>query len=174
MKSLQIFSRDKILSQIQSCFQQNTDGKFMHKVHSILLKLENPEYSCESLAQLLGHCPKTIANWIHKLNQSGDINSLHSLPITGRKPRLNAEQLAAIKEVLQKSPEQSGISANIWDGKSLSFYIEQTYQIVLGVRQCQRLFSHLGFSLKRARPVVAKGDLAAKEVFKKTSGKVNQ
>jgi transposase len=78
-----------------------------------------------------------------------------------------------MKLVLQKSPEQSGISATIWDGKSLSF-IEQTYQIVLGVRQCQRLFSKLGFSLRRARPVVAKGDLVAKEVFKKTSAKTTK
>jgi transposase len=174
MKSLQILSSDKILSQLQSSFKQANDANFIHKVHSILLKLENPTQSCENLAKLLGHSTPTINNWLNKLNQSGDIESLRALPISGRKPRLNAAQLASIKLVLQKSPEQSGISATIWDGKSLSFYIEQTYQIVLGVRQCQRLFSKLGFSLRRARPVVAKGDLVAKEVFKKTSAKTTK
>lgn len=77
--------------------------------------------------------------------------------------------MASIKEVLQKAPELSGVTANVWDGKSLSFYIEKTYSIVLKVRQCQRLFKKLGFSLKRARPIVAKGDAEKKEMSKKTS-----
>ena len=82
---------------------------------------------------------------------------------------LNDDQCLEIKNALQNPPELSGISANIWNGKSLSLYIKKEFEITLGVRQCQRLFKKLGFSLKRARPIVSKGDVSKKEVSKKTS-----
>ena len=59
---------------------------------------------------------------------------------------------------------------NIWDGKSLSAFIERQYGIVMKTGTCQRLFHQLGFSLKRARPVVARVDEEKKTASKKTSG----
>jgi transposase len=41
----------------------------------------------------------------------------------------------------------------------------------LKVRACQRLFHETGFSLKRARPVVARASEEKKAESKKTSGK---
>ncbi len=86
-----------------------------------------------------------ISNWINKVNETGDIEVLRDKPKPGRNSKLNEQQLVIIKDALQNHPELSGISANIWDGKSLSFYIEKEFEIVLGVRQCQRLFKKLGF-----------------------------
>ena len=126
------------------------------------------------MGKLLGHSNKTISTWINKLNENSDIESLRSKPKTGRTPKLTTSQRSEIKEVLQKEPNLSGSTANIWDGKSLSFYIKEKYAIDLGVRQCQRLFRDLGFSLKRARPKVSKGDDEKKEAFKKTSRKIRR
>lgn len=47
-------------------------------------------------------------------------------------------------------------SQNVWDGPSLSAYIEDTYKIKLSVRQCQRLFHTLGFSLVRPQTFPSK------------------
>ncbi|MDR3188024.1 MAG: winged helix-turn-helix domain-containing protein [Prevotellaceae bacterium] len=60
------------------------------------------------------------------------------------------------------------MSANLWDGKSLSAYISAKYGITLKTRSCQKLLHELGFSLKRARPTVALGDEAQKTEAKKT------
>lgn len=174
MQILELKSKEEIHLQIQEYFKKNEESHFIHRLHAILLKIDNKDHSCESLGKLLGHSKATISNWIRKLNTNSDIEVLRTQQKSGRNPKLNTVQLAEIKDILQKKPEESGVTANIWDGKSLSFYIEKTYKIELGVRQCQRLFKQLGFSLKRARPIVSKGDEQKKEAFKKTSRKTTK
>lgn len=169
MQILELKSAEDIKEKIQLYFRKNEDAKFIHRLHGILLKIDNKDNACETIAKMFGQSSRTISNWINKVNETGDIEVLRDKIKPGRNTKLNVEQLIIIKNNLQNPPELSGISANIWDGKSLSFYIEKEFKIVLGVRQCQRLFKKLGFSLKRARPMVSKGDASKKDVSKKTS-----
>ena len=169
MQILALKSAEDLKKKIQQYFRENEEAKFIHRLHGILLKIDNKDTACETIAKMFGQSSRTISNWINKVNKTGDIEVLRDKVKPGRTPKLNDEQLLIIKNSLQKSPELSGVSANIWDGKSLSFYIEKEFKIVLGVRQCQRLFTKLGFSLKRARPIVSKGDALKKQVSKKTS-----
>ena len=169
MQILELKSAEEIKEKIQKYFRKNEEAKFIHRLHGVLLKIDNKDDACETIAKLFGQSSRTISNWINKVNETGDIEVLRDKIKPGRNTKLNDEQCLLIKNALQKPPEFSGISANIWDGKSLSFYIEKEFKIVLGVRQCQRLFKKLGFSLKRARPIVSKGDSSKKEVSKKTS-----
>lgn len=111
--------------------------------------------------------PRSLSNWVHKINETGNIETLRNLTRPGRSPRLNEEQLEHLKLILQQHPSEVNLNANIWDGKSLSHYIKLKFSIDLQVRQCQRLFKKLGFSLKRARPIVAKGDPIKKKQAKK-------
>jgi len=120
--------------------------------------LNNEDNNCNTVASLFNNSPRTLSNWVHKLNESGDINVLRDKPKRGRQPRLNSEQLEHIKAILQDPPSKVGLADNLWDGKTLSYYIEQRFSIKLGVRQCQRVFHKLGFSLKRARLIADKGD----------------
>jgi transposase len=167
MQILELNSSEQIKKKIQEYFRKNEEAKFIHRLHGILLKIDNKDTACQTIADLFGHSSRTISNWINKVNETGDIEVLRDKIKPGRNTKLNMNQLVIIKDTLQKAPELSGISANIWDGKSLSFYIEKEFKIALGVRQCQRLFKKLGFSLKRARPIVSKGDALKKEVSKK-------
>ncbi len=104
---------------------------------------------------------------MHKINKNNNINILKDKKKPGRKTRLNTEQQNFIKESLIKHPSEFGLNANIWSGKILSHFIKEQFGIDLKVRQCQRLFHKLNFSLKRARPMPVKGDEKKKEVFKK-------
>lgn len=168
MQKLAIVQKGDIENLILDYFKKNDEARFVHRLHGILLFLKDEKSTCDSVGSMFGNSPRTISNWVKKVNGSSTLEVLRTQDRTGRRPRLNDIQLAEIKGVLQRNPEESGIAANLWDGKSLSFYIEKTYKIVLGVRRCQELFHELGFSLKRARPVAAKGDLVKKEAFKKT------
>jgi transposase len=87
---------------------------------------------------------------------------------SGRPRRLDDRQLAKIGRVLRQSPRDAGMKTNIWDGKTLSAWIEQQYGDELGVRQCQRLFRQLGFRLRKPRPEVACADPELKRMHKKT------
>jgi transposase len=111
------------------------------------------------------------SNRIKRVNETGDMESLGSIAQSGRPARLSAGQKAEIKPVLQDSPERHSISTNIWDRKILSAYILEHYGITLKTRSCQNLFHELGFSLKRARSVVVRGDEKQKEESKKLKKK---
>ena len=169
MQRLKVKNPDDIAEQIQRYLNSSNEGRFVHRIDGILLLLNNEENNCTTVASLFHNSPRTLSNWVHKLNESGDIEILRDKPKRGRSPKLNTEQLEHIKNILQSSPCEVGLSGNLWDGKTLSYYIEKRFSIKLGVRQCQRLFHKLGFSLKRARPVAAKGDYEKKTSKKKTS-----
>lgn len=168
MQKLEIKNKSEIQDLIRNYFKNNDEAKFVHRLHGILLFLENKESTCDSIGNMFGNSPRTISNWVKKVNSSGSLESLRDENKVGRTSRLNSTQLEEIKIALQKNPEESGVTSNIWDGKSLSWFIETKYKISLKVRRCQILFHELGFSLKRARPIVSKGNAEKKEELKKT------
>jgi hypothetical protein len=57
----------------------------------------------------------------------------------------------------------------VWDGKTLSRYLEQKFGVELKARQCQRLFRRLDFRLRKPRPLIAQADPQAQATHKKNS-----
>jgi transposase len=169
MKRLVINDKEGIKKKIHGYFEGNEEARFIHRLHGVLLFSEKEEESCDSIGALFGNSPRTVSNWIRRINDTGAIESLRSKKQPGRPPRLSEEQRQELKVVIQEPPEQHGITTNIWDGKSLSAYIESQYGIIMKTRTCQRLFHQLGFTLKRARPVVARANEEKKIESKKTS-----
>lgn len=82
---------------------------------------------------------------------------------------MTEKQWKGVDEVLRYPPRKIGLSGNIWDGKTLSTWIEQRYGIAIGVRQCQRIFRQLGFRLRKPRPALAHADPAVQKAYKKNS-----
>ncbi len=82
--------------------------------------------------------------------------------------------ISSINSDLRNDPRNLGYSQNLWDGKLLSYHLENVYKVKLGVRQCQRLFNKLGFRLRKPRPVIARADEEAQVDFKKTSDSVRK
>ena len=168
MQRLVIKDKEGIKMKIQEYFAGNEEARFIHRLHGVLLFSEKENESCDSIGALFGNSPRTVSNWIKRVNDTGDIESLRSKKQPGRPPRLSEQQRQELKLVIQESPEKHGITTNIWDGKSLSAYIENHYGIIMKTRTCQRLFHQLGFSLKRARPVFARANEEKKKESKKT------
>ena len=174
MKRLVIKDREFIRERIQCYFNGNDEAKFIHKLLGILLFLEKEDASCDSIGVFFGHSPRTISNWIRRINETGDIESLRSRKQPGRPSRLSEKQKQELKVIMQESPEKYGLSGNTWDSKSLSHIIGMRYGIVMRPRTCQRLFHQLGFPLsltfKRGRPRKSR-TVDAKDVV---SGKVSR
>jgi transposase len=169
MQKLKIRNAKRVEEQIHQYLKNSDEARFIHRLHGVLLLLNSEENNCATVASLFRNSPRSLSNWVHSINQSGDIQILRDKPRKGRTPRLSAKQIQHLKAIFQEDPSQFELSANIWDGKALAHYIEKKFSVSLQVRQCQRLFHKMGFSLKRARPVPAKGDPEKKELVKKTS-----
>ncbi|EQD73153.1 hypothetical protein B1A_05096, partial [mine drainage metagenome] len=55
----------------------------------------------------------------------------------GQPRRFTAVQLKAVEAGLRQRPEEGGLSGNLWDGKTLSAFLEHRFSVDLGVRLCQ-------------------------------------
>ena len=169
MKKLTINDPQKIEEQIDRLISSDPEAKFIYRLCSLKIFLNDPSYTTESLGILMQASPRTIANWINWINVEGSIEILRDKDKSGRNTTLNQPQMDHLKAQIQKHPNEAGLDSNLWDGKLLSHYIKKKYKKELQVRQCQRIFNKLGFSLKRGRTMVAKGDPVAKRAFKKNS-----
>ena len=144
----------QLLAEGQEIVHTTTDARYRHKVEMVNLVLGGltPSY----LSAYCGDSKRTITLWVKIADEQG-FEALKPRKPTGKPPKLTKEQKAEIRTVLEEDdPKKYG--HNVWDGPSLSAYIEETYAIRLCVRQCQRLFHSLGFSLVRPQTFPSKGE----------------
>ena len=143
MKHLVLDNKADVVNQIRSYLENNAEAKFIHRLQVIHRFADKEDESCNSLASLFGHSPRSISNWIKRINRTGSIESLRSKIQPGRVPSLTKAQKEEIKTVLQELPEKHGLHGRRWNGMNLSLYISQYYGITLQVRSCQRLFHEM-------------------------------
>ena len=167
MKRLTISEAEAMILAIQDEMRRSSEARYDHRLHGILLVAQG--MSCRRVGHLLGDSPRTVQNWVHRFESEG-FAGLVDEDRPGRPTRLSGAQLDEIGVALRKSPSDVGLSANLWDGKLLSSYIAQKYNIELGVRQSQRLFRQLGFRFRKPRPVIACADPERQAAYKKTLG----
>ena len=144
----------QLLAEGQQIIHTTSDVKYRHKVEMVNLVLSGltPSY----LSTYCGDSKRTITLWVKIADEQG-FEALKPKKPSGRPAKLTKEQLAELRTVLEEDdPKKYG--HNVWEGPSLSAYIEDTYAVKLSVRQCQRLFHTLGFSLVRPQTFPSKGE----------------
>ena len=163
MKPLNI-SDPHIILAFQDEIRRSDEARYDHRLHSILLVAQG--MTCPEVAKKLGDSARTVQYWVHRFEDDG-FSGLADADHAGRPKRINQDQLKEIGLILRKSPMEAGLNGNLWDGKTLSLFIKREYSVVLGVRQCQRLFRQLGFRLRKPRPLIAHADPSQQKEFKK-------
>jgi transposase len=163
MRPLSISDATSVLS-LQQEIQRSEESRYDHRLHGVLLVAQG--MTCPEVAQLLGDAPRSVEYWVHRYLTQG-LAGLIEGERSGRPRRLSEKQMEAVNRVLRNKPSDAGMRVNLWEGKTLSAWIEKTYGIELRVRQCQRLFRQLEFRLRKPRPVLAKADPARQKKHKK-------
>lgn len=144
----------QLLAEGQQIVHSTSDAKYRHKVEMVNLVLSGltPSY----LSTYCGNSKRAITLWVKIADEQG-FEALKTKKIPGRPPKLTKGQKMEIRAILEEDdPKKYG--QNVWDGPSLSAYIEKIYAVKLGVRQCQRLLHSLGFSLVRPQTFPSKGE----------------
>lgn len=168
MKPLTIADAPTIVLGLQDEIRRSEEARYDHRLHGVLLVAQGT--SCIETARLLGDAPRTVQYWVRQFEKDG-LAGLAEGERTGRPSRLQPKQLAEIGMALREPPNASGLSGNLWDGKTLAEFIEREHDVVLGVRQCQRLFRQFGFRLRKPRPLIARADPARQAEHKKNYGR---
>lgn len=163
MKPL-VISDPVLVLALQDEIRRSEEARYDHRLHGVLLVTQG--VSAREVARLLGDSARAVQYWVQRFEKDG-FSGLVEGERAGRPRRLSDRQLAHVERVLRKSPRSVGIPANLWDGKLLSHYLKEKYEMELGVRQCQRMFHRLGFRLRKPRGMIAHGNQEEREIFKK-------
>ena len=199
--TVRIFKHDRneLLKQGIEIISSTNDTKYHNRVVLVNLLLTG-KISISLMSKASGLTTRTLSNWLSlSLNVFCDwillkpysmrhpaiwwlfvrlsivdnegFEKLRAIKQSGRPDKLSDEQKAEIKKVLRESPDKHGYC--VWDGISLSDYITSKYDIKYSIRQCQRLFHELGFSLQRAGtfPSLEEQNGSEREEFKKKQPK---
>lgn len=166
MKKVKIPDAEIFKAAIQEEISRTPEGRYFHRLHAVLQVLSGA--SSHDTARLYGDSPRAVAYWVQRLTSSG-LSGLLDGNHTGRPSRLSPAMLAILRKDISRSPRELGYNQNLWEGLLLSHHLAQNYSISLGIRQCQRLFHQLGFSLQRPRRKAIEADARRQEAFKKTT-----
>jgi transposase len=165
MKPLTISDQENMIMALQDEIRRNDASRYDHRLHGVLLVAQG--MTCPRVAQLLGDSHHSVVNWVRRFETEG-FAGLAEGQRSGRPSRLSDQQLAKVETALRASPEQFGLATQMWDGPTLSAFLDQEWGVQLKVRQCQRLFRQLGFRLRKPRPQVAQADPLLQAAHKKT------
>ena len=150
---------------IQQEIRRSEEARYDHRLHGLLLVCKG--YRCNRTANLLGQSPRTVVSRVRRFEERG-LAGLQEQERPGRPASLESGYTERVAGDLRRSPRDLGYEQNLWDGKLLSYHLDKTYQVRIGVRQCQRLFHALGFRRRKPRPLLAHADPEQQAAYKKT------
>lgn len=113
---------------------------------------------------------QTLRDWVHRFNEQGP-EGLVDRKSTGPKPKLTAEQLATLKEIVTAGPDPTIDGVIRWRCTDIVKLIKTRFNVEYHVNSVGRLLHSLGFSHVSARPQHPKQDPETIAAFKKTSRK---
>ena len=167
MRKLEIADAEIMQLAIREEIERSEESRYDHRLHGLLLVASGP--SCTEVGELFGEAATTVQRWVRRFEENG-FSGLRDGERSGRPRALDDRSWSRIEADLRRDPRTLGLEANLWDGPLLSEHLRRTYGIKLGVRQCQRLFRHMGFRLRKPRPQVAQADPILVAAVKKTAG----
>jgi len=165
MEPLEIKDADIIRIAIQQEIVRSEESRYDHKLHGVLMVCSG--FNCTKVANLFGHSRRTVQYWVQRFEENG-FSGLQEIPRPGRPTALDASIRRKLGQDLRQSPRRFQYGQTLWDGKLLSHHLATHYEVHLGVRQCQRLFTQLGFRRRKPRPVITHADPEEQRTYKKT------
>lgn len=165
MRKLEVQDADIIKIAVQQEIERSEESRYDHRLHGILMVCSG--VSCNQVAELFGHSPRTVQYWLHRFEEKG-FAGLHDTERPGRPIELDQKQRQTVGADLRQSPRDLGYAQSLWDGRLLSHHLSKVYGVTLGIRQCQRLFHQLGFRRRKPSPLIAKATPELQQEYKKT------
>lgn len=165
MQRLEVKDADIMRVAIQQEIERSEESRYDHRLHGILM-ISNG-YSCTDVAHLFGHSRRTVQYWVQRFEKRG-FAGLQESARPGRPMTLEQSVRRKLAKELRRSPRDLRYSQNLWDGKLLSHHLAEKHGVDLGVRQCQRLFTQMGFRRRKPRPLIAHSDPILQRTYKKT------
>lgn len=147
-KALTVAQASAAILTLQGEIRRGADFRYSHRLHAVLLVAQG--MSCVQVAELFGDGARTVEYWVHRFEANG-LAGLGERARQWRPTRLTPEQVAEIHYAIGTRPRDFGSSGDSLNAKILAAYIERTYGVKLGARQCSRLLRRWFLGLAEPR-----------------------
>ncbi len=117
-------------------------------------------------ARLAGMERQALRDAVLRYNAEG-LAGLHDRPRPGRRPRLDDEQRATLRQVVLDGPEVEATGLSAWPLAELCRAVERRWGVSYHPGRMSKLVRRLGLSRQKARPTHPKADPMAREAFAK-------
>ena len=102
-------------------------------------------------ARIGGMDRQTLRDWVHRFNERGP-EGLKDTWSKGHRPRLSAEQLAQLAEVVETGPDRAVHGVVRWRRVDLQQIVAERFGVAYHERTIGKILKQLGFSHVSARP----------------------
>jgi len=119
-------------------------------------------------AETCGMDRQTLRDWVHRYNAEG-LQGLYDRKPPGARPKLTAEQKAALAELVEAGPDPAVHGVVRWRRTDLRDELEHRFGVALHERSVGKVLKKLGYRRLSVRPRHPESDEEAQEAFKKTS-----
>ena len=121
---------------LASVLLHSPQARFVHRLH-VLLQV-SLGHSCYDVALQFGEHPRSIERWLHRFATSG-ASGLRDSHHPGRAGQLSPLQRDSLQRDLRAPPLAVNFQQQHWTGKLVARHLEESYQVTMGLRCCQRL-----------------------------------
>jgi transposase len=119
------------------------DWKEMRRYRAIELKREG--WTLEEIAEALDVSTRSVKKWMKAVREEGEIG-LQARPHLGASPRLPAEELALLPELLAAGAEAYGFRGEVWTSARIAVVIEWEFGISYHKSHVSRLLKALAWT----------------------------
>ena len=111
-------------------------------------QLYQADWKQKDIAVALGVTEGAVSQWITKAKKQGP-DALHHQPPPGPSPRLSAEDLAQLPELLDKGAEHYGFRGAVWTTARVAVLIKQQCGVSYHPAHCSRLLRQIQYSQQK-------------------------
>jgi transposase len=119
-------------------------------------------------AETCGMDRQTLRDWVHRYNAEG-LPGLYDRKRLGARPKLTAEQRAALAAMVEAGPDPAVHGVVRWRRVDLRDELQRQFGVELHERSVDKVLKRLGYRRLSVRPRHPEADDEAQEAFKKTS-----
>ncbi len=136
----------KKLVRLRKDAEKDGASRVVLRIESIILSIEG--HTTGQIANLLKVDRTTVPLWINKWNQYGLTGLLDGYR-SGRKSKLEKEDLEKLADILESGPVAYGLSTGVWTSIIIATVIEDEFEIRYHPGHVRKLLKRLGFSVQR-------------------------
>lgn len=155
---------DLSAADLRQAAARTQEAKVARRMLAIALVMEGRSRS--DAAQSCAMDRQTLRDWVHRYNADGPGGLSDQPRRNGPKPRLSAEQQAAVEEWVEQGADLKRDGVVRWRRIDLQRRIQQTFDVRLHERTVGKLLRKLSFRRLSVRPQHPLSDPAAQASFR--------